>query len=241
MRRIKTRGVVIKRLNFNEADKILTIFTDNLGKIKAIAKGVRKIPSRMAGSLEPYNLIQLELHEGKSFYIVTGVELISSYNCNGMLSGSTKAVYASEIIDKMFEDEEKNINAFELFVSALSQLHRTKNNLPLRLFELQILSQAGFQPDLYLCSSCKNSLKSGENYISNISGHLLCARCGEHFGAATKIEDGVIKLLRLLQKNGVGVCDKIKCDISHIKEVEGILEKYLQNALEKELKSRKYL
>jgi DNA repair protein RecO (recombination protein O) len=167
--------------------------------------------------------------------------MISCYDCSGILSGSTKAVYASEIIDKIFEEEEKNVQAFELFTNALSKLTSTNNNLALRLFELQILSQAGFEPDLYLCSSCKSKLKSGENYVNNVSGYLLCTKCAEHSGIARKVEDGVIKLLRLLQTNGVEVCDKIKCNVSHMKEVENILDQFLQNALEREIKSRKYL
>lgn len=238
---IKCRGVVIKRMNYGEADKVLTIFSDKLGKIKAIAKGVRKISSRMAGSLEPYNLIQLELHEGKSFYIITGVEMISCYDCSGILSGSTKAVYASEIIDKIFEEEEKNVQAFELFTNALSKLTSTNNNLALRLFELQILSQAGFEPDLFLCSSCKSRLRSGENFVNNISGYLLCAKCAEHSGVARKVEDGVIKLLRLLQTNGIEICGKIKCNTNHTREVEKILDQFLQNALEREIVSKRYL
>ena len=75
----KASGIIIKRSNFAEADRILTILTDRLGKIKAIAKGVRKTRSHLAGSLEPYMLVDLQLHEGKTFYIVTGAEIMEEY------------------------------------------------------------------------------------------------------------------------------------------------------------------
>jgi len=241
MRSIKTRGIVIKRMNYGEADRILTVFTERLGKVKILAKGVRKITSKMAGNLEPYNLLEMELHEGKTFYTVTSTNIVECFDCDMALSNSTQAVYISEIIDKVFEESEKNTLAFEIFADSLRYIRNSKNDLALRLFELKILEQAGFQPDFYDCAACKKKLLPGQNYINKVSADLLCGDCANHTGVAEKIDDGVIKLLRLLQERGVEVCDKISCDAAHITQTEKILDQLLQNALERELKSKKYL
>ncbi len=241
MRRIKTRGVVIKRLNFNEADKILTIFTDRLGKIKAIAKGVRKISSRMAGSLEPYNLLELEMHQGKTFYIVTGARIIENHSFDRDRKLSMQAVYVAEIIDKIFEEEEKNIDAFELFIKTLKIISEDKNRLILLSYELKILDQAGFKPDFYHCFKCKKKLKPDDNYLSENDGLILCSLCAQGVFSKSLISNSFIKLLRLLQNDELNVCQKIKCPSDHVKLAKTITEKYLENALERELVSKKQL
>ena len=240
MHSLKTRGVVIKRINYGEADKILTIFTERFGKVKAIAKGVRKISSKMAGNLEPFNLINLQLHEGKTFFTVTGAEIVECYDCDRQLSISSRAVYTAEIIDKIFAEEEKNITAFELLIESLRNIAKSKNGLVLRLFELKILEQAGFRPDLEHCAHCKNKLKSGENYFNENTGEILCADCANS-NIDLQLNDEVIKLLRILQKEGMNICDKIKCESRYVQAAENIIDKWLENALEKELKSKKYL
>lgn len=237
----KTRGVVIKRMNYGEADRILTIFTERLGKIKALARGVRKITSKMAGNLEPYNLLDLEVREGKTFYTITSAEIAECLDCDRRLSTSSQAVYISEIIDKIFEEGERSPETFDIYSDCLRHLSKSTNNLTLRFYELQILEQAGFRPDLFHCAACKKELEAGNNFINTISADLLCGDCANKNGAAKSINDGEIKLLRTLQSGKIGVCEKIKCQRAYFKTVENILDQLLQNALERELKSKKYL
>ena len=237
MHSIKTRGIVIKRVNFGEADRILTVFTERLGKIKVLAKGVRKITSKIAGSLEPYNLLDLELHQGKTFYTVTSVQIAECLDCDGKIGTSSRAVYLAEIIDKLFQEDEKNIRAFEIFTNCLRSIG-SSNELLLRLFELQILEEAGFKPDLFYCSKCKERLKAGGNFV-NQSGDLLCPNCAD--ALSENVPDDVIKILRLLQQRGVEVCQQIRCGGPDMVIAEKYINQLLQNALERELKSKKYL
>ncbi len=240
MRSLKTRGVVIKRINYDEADKILTIFTERFGKIKVMAKGVRRISSKLAGNLEPYNLIDLQLHQGKTFFIVTGAEIIECYDCDKQINSSSRAVYTAEIVDKIFAEEEKNSVAFEYFVEILRNIGTSHNELAIRLFELKILEQAGFRPDLEHCAYCKNILKAGENCFNENTGEILCVNCANS-NSCLQLNDEIIKLLRILQKEGIEICDKIKCESRYIQATENIIDKWLENALERELKSKKYL
>lgn len=228
-------------MNYGEADRILTVFTERQGKIKALAKGVRKISSKLAGNLEPFNLLQLEMSEGKTFFVVTSSEIAECFNCDKALSESTRAVYMAEIIDKVFGEGEKNTQAFEIFVDALRNIGSSSRELALRFYELKILEQAGFKPDFYHCASCNEELRAGENYLNNMTGALLCTNCGQQTGISEKIDDEIIKLLRLLQTSRIEICQKIKCGTTHVRKTEDILDRLLQNALEKELISKKYL
>lgn len=238
-------------MNYGEADRILTVFTERLGKVKVLAKGVRKISSKLAGSLEPFNILELELHAGKTFYAITSAVIAECFDCDRHLSFSNQAVYLAEIVDKVFEEEEKNHRAFELFVQSLRQLNSSpervaavdsrqafNNNLAIRLFELKILYEAGFQPDLFHCSKCKKDLTAGGNYISR-NGNLQCRECAEV--TAENMPDNVIKLLRLMQSSDPDIASRIKCSDSEQKVAEKYLDQLLQNALERELKSKKYL
>jgi len=106
---LKTSGIVIKRMNYGEADRILTILTLDHGKIKAIAKGSRKILSKMGGSLEPFCLVNFIFHQGKSFYIVTSATVENYFEkIHTDINKTAKAFYIGELIDKFLEEEESH-------------------------------------------------------------------------------------------------------------------------------------
>lgn len=129
MKSLKTTGIIIKRSNFGEADRILTILTNRLGKIKAMAKGVRKIKSKMAGSLEPYMLVDLQLHEGKTFFIVTGAGIIEEYrNIHSQIKKIAQAYFVGELIDKFLEEHQKADVIFEISKEVLRKIDSYKDS-----------------------------------------------------------------------------------------------------------------
>lgn len=119
----KTQGIVIRRHDFSEADRILTVFTERFGKIKVIAKGVKKIKAKLAGSLEPFMLSDLELHEGKTFYIATGASIIKDFSSLHSDLDKMAAVFClGELIDKFEKEEQKSEQVFRLLVDTLEAL-----------------------------------------------------------------------------------------------------------------------
>ena len=114
MQFISDEGFVIKRKNFGEADRLLTIFSKNNGKITAIAKGVRKITSRRGGLLEPFNLIKFHTVQSYSMKILTEVELKSSFEGQKKdLSGYKNILVASELIDALCAEEVRLRNIYD--------------------------------------------------------------------------------------------------------------------------------
>lgn len=238
----KTSGIVIKRMNFGEADRILTILTERLGKIKAIAKGVRKIKSKMAGSLEPYMLIDFELHEGKTFYIITGASISARYkNIHSDIKKTAKVYFVGELIDKFLEENQKANNVFEISLQILQAIEDYERSLQIVAYQLKIIEAAGFKPELNYCLHCKKKLIAGNNFWDHIEGGVICQICQQKFFHGEKISDEAIKALRFIEQNDFKNIGKLKLDKNIEREIDKILLEYIKNLLEKDLKSRKFL
>lgn len=238
----KTAGIVIKRSNLGEADRILTIFTERFGKVKAIAKGSRKTTSKLAGSLEPYMLVDFELYEGKTFYTVTGANVINNYpTVHTDLEKIAKVFYIGELIDKFLEEGQKNIPAFEMLTKALGFLEENKSDLVIRIFELKLVESSGFLPELRNCVHCREKLTAGNNFWDNIEGGVICERCYLKFGHGSLISDNAIKSLRVIENEDFDLAVKFKPDIKIRQELDTILGEYIDSILEREVKSRGFM
>jgi len=239
---IKTQGIVLKGTNFGEADKILTIFTERLGKVKVLARGVRKIKSHLAGALEPFVLSNILLHEGKTFYSISGAEIVESFpKIHDDIEKIARVFFLGELIDNFISPDEKSSEIFQLFIESLDNLENEEKDLLLVTFQLKIVEAAGFKPELFNCVHCKEVITPGQNYWDNTEGGVLCQSCQQKFSHGQKISDSSIKLLRFIEKNKLSTIDRLKEDVIIQKETELVLKKYVSGILEKELKSEKFV
>lgn len=141
----KTEGIILKRSNFGEADKILTIYTKNYGKIRAMAKGVRKMASRKAGALELFNHSALFLAKGKNLDIICEVQTVNAYRrWRKDLLAVGLAYYLCELVDKLTPDEQENQPVFELLRDYLAKIGIFKPLALVRGFEEKLLEELGF-------------------------------------------------------------------------------------------------
>lgn len=147
----KTEGVILKRLNYGEADRILTIYTKYRGKIRAIAKGVRKITSRKGGNVELFNHCVLFLAEGKNLDIVTEAQVVNSFSrLSDDLEKTAAAFYLVELIDQLTPDGQINRQVFDLLVGALDKLRARRSELGAitQDFEVDLLRLLGFWSEI---------------------------------------------------------------------------------------------
>ena len=235
----KTMGIVLRGTNFGEADKILTVLTERFGKIKVMAKGVRKIRSHLAGALEPFVLSDLMLHEGKTFQIVAGAAIVNSFpSLHTDLKGISKAFYVGEIADKLVPENQKLPEIFDLLKIVFESLEAEASSLVIRAFELKIMIASGFQPELYSCVHCKAKVKPGNNYWDGVEGGLICEECQRRERHGREISDEAIKLLRFFEKRTFEESTRLVVKSEASKEVETVLGDYLTQVLERELKSK---
>lgn len=238
----KTLGIVVKRMNYGEADRILTIFTERFGKIKAIAKGVRKISSKMAGSLEPFALVNLQLYQGKNLYIVTGATIKQEFGVvDCTLKKTSHCFYLGELIDKFTEENQKNPEIFNLLVDVLWLLRDEESCFWLRVFELKLIRLSGFHPELFVCVHCRETIIESSNYWDSVEGGLICPACQDKFHHGKEISNNLIKYFRFIVRSELKNIKNLKIPKMLEKEAEKILEEYLESVLEREIKSRKFL
>jgi len=146
-RTYKTEGIVLKRINWGEADKILTIFSKHYGKIRCIAKGIRKLTSRKGGNLELFNYVVVFLIKTKGLEIISEVQVINSFPAfRKDLKRIALAYHLCELIDCFSRENQTNKQLLLLLKESFEYLSRTNENLPQLLFnfKIKLLDVTGF-------------------------------------------------------------------------------------------------
>lgn len=145
MQGIKVEGIILKRRNLGEADRILTVLTSQKGKISVLAKGVRRITSKKSGNVELLNRVILYLHQGRNFLILT--EASSLDTCQRLKEDLTLSAYAFhiiELVDKLTAENQENRSLYLELVEVLRRLSKNPRQILVRAFEAKILSLTGF-------------------------------------------------------------------------------------------------
>jgi len=239
MANYKTRGIIIRRSNFGEADRLLTIFTERFGKVKAIAKGARKQQSKLAGNLEPFCLTNFVIAEGRNLDIVTEAEII---NCFFKIRNNLKSVnssfYLAEVIDKLSEEREAHSDVFNLLLQTLEKINYLPDKIILPYFEINFLANIGYQPELYKCLDCGKKITPGGNGFDFNEGGLLCKNCNRN---AAKISDETVKVLRLFLRHDIKLLEKLKLSPKTTDELIDIADRYIKYIHQQEFKSKRFI
>jgi DNA repair protein RecO (recombination protein O) len=238
----RTEAVIIRRSDFGEADRLLTLVTPQ-GKRRVVAKGARKTTSRLAGHIELFTHASLLLAIGRNLDIVTQSVILHSFdNLRGDLRRIGAAYYAAELIDRLTEEDDENRPAFELLVATLLALDTTRNrDLALRFYELHLLGYLGYRPQLYHCAVCQAALTEEASRFSPTGGGVLCPRCAPGDRAALPISLSAFKLLRFLQAQPLEAIERLNISPVVRDEAEQLLRAYIRRILERDLKSVAFL
>ena len=238
----RTEAVIIRRSDFGEADRLLTLITPQ-GKRRVVAKGARKTTSRLAGHIELFTHTTLLLAVGRNLDIVTQSVILHSFDTlRGDLQRIGAAYYAAELIDRLIEEEDENRPAFDLLVATLQTLDTTRNlDLALRFYELRLLGYLGYRPQLYHCAVCQEVLTEETNRFSSEAGGALCPRCAAADRGARPMSLSAFKLLRFLQAQPLDTIERLSISPATRDEVEKLLRAYIRRILERDLKSIAFL
>jgi DNA repair protein RecO (recombination protein O) len=238
-----TEAVVIRKIKLAEADRILTIYTPEYGKIEVVAKGVRKPKSKMAGHLELLTYSQINLARGRNMDTVIGAQTVDAFlNLKNDLVLTSSGLYAAELINQFTVAHIASQSLFQLFLETMRRLARADNpELTLRYFELHLLDSAGYRPQLQECVSCREALKPIENAFSPSAGGILCPNCKFEYPAAFSITVDALKVLRLFQRSAFEVVSRLKISPELGQELKTTLNVYIRYVLEREVKSAAWL
>ena len=244
-RLFRTEGIILKSIKLNEADKIVTIFTKDFGRIKGIVKGVRKTKSQFGSSMENFTIIKLLAFKGKSFNTISQSEIIQSFFPQSKdLFRYGLAIQCTEMVDRLLVEEDPYLELYELFKDLLLLLKDEQNPILLvESFKWKLFALLGYQPELNRCTSCHHFVKKDEYYIFDISrGGICCLPCQRETGSfQIRISD---YLLRLLQRVLIVDLEKIhNKDIEQtvLSEFGKINDLFLSYHFEMESRSRHFL
>lgn len=148
-------GIVLRTYKLGEADRIVVLVTEGHGKVRAVAKGVRKTRSKFGSRLEPMSHVALQMYEGRELDVVTQAESIDHFRAiREDLDRLSRGVSMLEAIDQMAQEREDNPRLYQMLLGALRSLSAHDSPLVVGAFYWKLLSQEGFRPELDVCVSC---------------------------------------------------------------------------------------
>src|SRR5512135_2878055 len=178
-RSVRVEAVVLRHSDWGEADRLLWLYTREMGKVRAIAKGLRKPRSRKAGHLEPFTRVTLQLAHGRDMWIVTQAEGLNIYlSLRENLLRVSYAAYVVELLDRFTYEEGENLSLYHLLCDTLERLDQEPEaSLAVRYYEVRLLDLIGFRPVLFNCAVCNNEIKAEDQYFSAALGGVVCPSC----------------------------------------------------------------
>ncbi len=194
----RTTGLVLGRSNFGEADRIITFLTPDHGKLKLVARGVRKIKSRLGGHLEPFGFVELMCAPGRGqLDVITSAQLQSYYpQLTEDYGRLARAHMVAQLLSGLATEGQPQPEVYRLAHEVYAALATTDQLSLLELYvKLRLLDIIGYRPELASCSICGQSDAATTYRLNPERGGLTCISCGL---GGTNIDNGAIKLWRLL-------------------------------------------
>lgn len=239
----RTEAVVLRRFDLGEADRILTLYTPHYGKLRAVAKGVRRPASKLAGHLDLFTRAKVLLARGRNLDVLTGAETTESFRgLRGADPGSLGrigiAYYLAELLDHFTGEEIENRAVWDLLLGALRALSEGLDPaLVARHYELRLLGLLGYRPEIEVCVACGRPLRPEPNAFSAELGGVLCPECRAEDPAAEPLSVNALKLLRLLAREEPATLARLRFSPALAAEVEGTLRRAIRQHAERDLES----
>ncbi len=238
----RTEALVLKKQDFRETSLIVTFFSREFGKMSGLLKGIRLEPKKFASTVEPFSLNDIIFYRKRNstLHLVSQCDLKAGFDV--LRQDMMKAGAASmmmELVQAVMPVEDKNEQLFDLAIACLKELE--VNNNPdkiLTIFKIKLLTLSGFKPHLDSCVCCEDKIL-GQAEFSLALGGLLCARCNRKDVSSRSIFRGTIASILHIERNDLrnnltlGLNPQIK------KELDIILNSFLNFHLGKELKSQR--
>jgi len=237
----------LRRADFGEADRLLTILTPGMGKLRVLAKGARKITSRKAGHVELFTRVKLLLAQGRTFDIVSQAETVEPHRpLREELQRGMMAHYFAELVEQFAQEDNEDAPLYETLAEGLMWLSECKHiSLAARAFEMRLLTLAGYRPQLFKCAVTGAALevdaKPDEAKITTLfspaHGGALCAAAASHAREGMILTRDALTLMRILQLQTFDEIDRLDVPDTTQTQVERALQRQLAFVMERGLRS----
>jgi DNA repair protein RecO (recombination protein O) len=238
----RVRGIVLRRMDLGEADRILTIFTAERGKLRVVAKGVRRTSSKLAGHLEPFCATRLLIARTRGLDIVSQAETIEHFSLLRQTEAAiATAGYLAELLDALLPEDQTQEAAYELTYAALRLLDEGRDpRLVTHVFEMGLLRQLGYRPELTRCVSCGADIQPVQNGFS-LDGGVICPNCLRVRPDATPMSVNALKLLRSIDRGEIERLFSLRVPLPIWDEIGDLLARYIARVTGRESSARRVL
>ncbi len=240
---LRVEAVILRHADWGEADRLLTLYSREQGKLRAIAKGVRKIQSRKAGHLEPFTRSKIMLARGHDLWIITQTDSIDLYSpIKEDLQLLGQASYVVELLDRFLYEEGENWQLYKLLTETLERLAAHQDSfVTLRYYEMRLLDLLGFRPLLFECASCGEEITAQDQYFSADLGGVLCPKCAFRGQSRRPVSVDALRFLRHIQRSSFKEALRSNPTTAVRQEMEALVNYYLTYLLERSLNSPEFL
>jgi DNA repair protein RecO (recombination protein O) len=238
-----TSALVLNRQNYKESDTLVTVYSKNFGKLNLVARGTKKIKSKLAAHLEPLVLSDLMILKGRGRdYIGAAVVRKAYLNIREDLNRVYYAGKAINLFNRLVKEEHPDERLFLLITRWLDILDEKENDLSkedgellFAFFAFKLLAELGYQPELYHCLSCGKEVRAGKNSFSFKNGGIIEEVCLDkkeylelrYNGGILPVSDNCIKLLRFITDNKFASAEKLKVDQKSMKELSNFVNNFI--------------
>ena len=226
-----TEALVIGSMRYGEADRIVTLYTRERGRLSAIAKGVRRTKSKVGGRLEPFSLVRASLYTGRGLYTVVGVDTLRTFQgVRDELFRLEEGARLFQAVRHLFPGEEGSAPAFNLLVRGIARLAESENQpaaaSTVLATRLKLLALLGYAPGMSRCVVCDSE---GPFYgFSAGLGGMVCEACASDGEVACfPVTQGAVATLETLLTNPLAELDGFDLDERALAEVEQVLAQIL--------------
>jgi DNA repair protein RecO (recombination protein O) len=243
-RRYSTDAIVLSRFDYGEADRILTLITPTGGKIKAIAKGIRRQKSRIGGSLEPFAELNVLMARGRTFDVVVQVSVGHAWlNLRDNLESAATAWYLAELADRSLEEHRGAEPVYAILRRAYELLDAgMAPGRVARWYEMHLADELGVRPEVDRCVECDRALEVDGRFrwVPPLGG-VLCDRCPGPPHDRTGLTLDGLKLLKAYQRQDVEAISGLRLSVVTEREVESAMRDFIRHALERDARSLAFL
>jgi DNA repair protein RecO (recombination protein O) len=240
----KAQAIVLKKQDIRETSIIVDFFTREFGKLSGLLKGIRSDPNKFASNLEPFSLNEIVFYRKtrSSLHLVTQADKLNDFT--GIRSGierAGQAAFMMELVNSVMQPEDKNEDVFNLAIAGLKEMETNYNPAKIAtIFKIKMLNLSGFKPHFDSCVSCSEAI-NGQAKFSLSLGGLLCPRCMHKDPAGRSIFRGTVATVLHIERNSFNSSLNLGMNPQIKKELDLILNSFLNFHLGKELKSQKLL
>jgi DNA repair protein RecO (recombination protein O) len=213
----------------------------------------------MAGHLQPLNRCMVQLARGRTMEVVAGCETLESFQpLRENLERLSRGLYAAELADRFLPERVEALTTYRLLLDTLRRLQSGRDpdpstlrlrsgqagsgqDLALRFYEMRLLEQSGFRPELERCLGCDQALRPETNYFSPAAGGTYCPACGSGAAGSRTLSVNALKVLRVLQRASYNEVERVQLPPALAQEVERHLRSYIVWMLERDVNSAAFV